>query len=113
MPADAALKLPLRDGDLERPDDPAYEGMYFVNANSNRKPSIVDKDLNPIMSQDEFYSGCWGRASINFYAFAVQAKGIAAGLNNLQKLEDDEPLTGGSTASEDFGGENEWNDELM
>lgn len=113
LPADAALKLPLRDGDLERPDDPAYEGMYFVNANSNRKPSIVDKDLNPIMSQDEFYSGCWGRASINFYAFAVQAKGIAAGLNNLQKLEDDEPLTGGSTASEDFGGENEWNDELM
>ena len=113
LPADAALKLPLRDGDLERPDDPAYKDMYFVNANSNRKPSIVDKDLNHIMITDEFYSGCWGRASINFYAFAVQAKGIAAGLNNLQKLEDGEPLTGGSTASEDFGGENEWNDELM
>ena len=113
LPADAALKLPLRDGDLERPDDSAYVGMYFINANSQRKPSIVDKDLQPIMSQDEFYSGCWGRASISFYAFAVQSKGIAAGLNNLQKLEDGEPLNGGSTASEDFGGENEWNDELM
>lgn len=113
IPADAALKMPLRDGDVERPDDPAYEGMMFVNANSLRKPSIVDKDLNPIMTQEEFYSGCYGRASINFYAFAVQAKGIAAGLNNLQKLEDGEMLAGGSTADEDFGGDNTWDDELM
>jgi hypothetical protein len=106
------LKLPLRDGD-ERGDDPAFEGMYFINANSQRKPSIVDKDLNPIMEKEEFYSGCYGRASINFYAFNVSSKGIAAGLNNLQKLEDGEMLAGGSTAEEDFGGENEWNDELM
>lgn len=113
IPADAALKMPLRDGDVERPDDPAYEGMMFINANSLRKPSIVDKDLNPIMTQEEFYSGCYGRASINFYAFAVQAKGIAAGLNNLQKLEDGEMLAGGSTADEDFGGDNTWDDELM
>ena len=105
--------MPLRDGDVERPDDPAYEGMMFINANSQRKPSIVDKDLNPIMTQEEFYSGCYGRASINFYAFNVQSKGIAAGLNNLQKLEDGEMLAGGSTADEDFGGDNAWDDELM
>ena len=110
----STLKVPLRDGDEERSDDPAYEGMWFINANSTRKPSIVDKDLNPIMSQDEFYSGCYGRASINFYAFNVQSKGIAAGLNNLQKLEDGEMLAGGSTADEDFGGDNAWDDdELM
>ena len=109
----STIKLPLRDGDEERSDDPAYEGMMFINANSTRRPAIVDKDLNPIMSQEEFYSGCYGRASINFYAFNVQSKGIAAGLNNLQKLEDGEMLAGGSTAEEDFGGENEWNDELM
>lgn len=107
------LKLPLRDGDDERSDDPAFEGMYFINANSQRKPSIVDKDLNPIMEKEEFYSGCYGRASINFYAFNVSSKGIAAGLNNLQKLEDGEMLAGGSTPEEDFGGENEWDDELM
>lgn len=107
------LKLPLRDGDDERGDDPAFEGMYFINANSQRKPSIVDKDLNPIMEKEEFYSGCYGRASINFYAFNISSKGIAAGLNNLQKLEDGEMLAGGSTVEEDFGGENEWNDELM
>lgn len=107
------LKLPLRDGDDERGDDPAFEGMYFINANSNRKPSIVDKELNPIMDKEELYSGCYGRASINFYAFNTSSKGIAAGLNNLQKLEDGEMLAGGSTPDEDFGGENQWNDELM
>jgi hypothetical protein len=113
IPADTALKLPLRDGDAERADDPAFENCYFINANSNRKPSIVDRDLNPIMEKEEFYSGCYGRASINFYAFNVSSKGIAAGLNNLQKLEDGEMLAGGSTAEEDFGGENAFNDELM
>lgn len=107
------LKLPLRDGDDERGDDPTFEGMYFINANSQRKPSIVDKELNPIMEKEEFYSGCYGRASINFYAFNVSSKGIAAGLNNLQKLEDGEMLAGGSTPEEDFGGENKWDDELM
>jgi len=109
----ANLKLPLRDGDEERPDDPAFEDHYFINANSMRQPSIVDRSLNPIMSRDEFYSGCYGRASINFYAFNVSSKGIAAGLNNLQKLEDGEMLAGGSTAEEDFGGENEWDDDMM
>jgi hypothetical protein len=100
------LKIPLRDGDEERPDDPAYENSYFINANSERKPGIVDRDLNPIMSRDDFYSGCYGRASINFYAFNVNSKGIACGLNNLQKLEDGERLAGGSSAEEDFGGDN-------
>jgi hypothetical protein len=109
----ANLKLPLRDGDEERPDDPAFEGHYFINANSMRQPSIVDRSLNPIMSRDEFYSGCYGRASINFYAFNVSSKGIAAGLNNLQKLEDGEMLAGGSTAEEDFGGENAVADDDM
>lgn len=109
----STIKMPLRDGDEERGDDPAYEGMYFINVNSTRKPSVVDKNLNPIMSKDEFYSGCYGRASINFYAYNVQSKGIAAGLGNLQKLEDGEPLAGGSSADEDFGGDNAWDDDLM
>ena len=110
----STIKNPLRDGDEERSDDPAFEGMMFINANSTRKPAIVDKALNPIMEREEFYSGCYGRASINFYAFNVQSKGIAAGLQNLQKLEDGEMLAGGSTAEEDFGGDNAWgDDELM
>lgn len=105
------LKTPLRDGDDERADDPAFEGMYFLNASTLRKPGIVDRDLNGIMDRSEFYSGCYGRASLNFYAYNVQSKGIAAGLNNLQKLADGEPLAGGSSAEEDFGGDNEFSDD--
>lgn len=100
----ATLKKPLRDGDEERPDDEAYKNAYFINANSARKPGVVDENLDPILDKDEFYSGCYGRASVNFYAFNVSGnKGVACGLNNLQKLADGERLSGGSTAEEDFG----------
>lgn len=99
----ANLKLPLRDGDLERPEDEAYKDSYFINANSKDKPGIVDKSLKPILDQSEFYSGCYGRASINFYAFNQNGnKGIACGLQNLQKLSDGEPLSGRSRAEDDF-----------
>ncbi len=99
----ANLKTPLRDGDVDRPDDEAYENSYFINANSNTKPGIVDKNVEPIIDQSEFYSGCYGRASINFYAYNVNGnKGIAAGLNNIQKLEDGEPLGGKSRPEDDF-----------
>lgn len=109
----SSIKTPLRDGDDERGDDPAFADTMFINANSMRKPVVVDKNLNPIMSMDEFYSGCYGRVSLNFYAFNVQSKGIAAGLQNIQKLEDGEMLAGGSTAEDDFGGNNTWDDDIM
>ena len=74
----------------------------FVNANSDNRPGIVDINLNPIIEREDFYSGCYGRASINFYV-----------LNNLQKLADGERLSGGSSAEEDFG-QNPWyDDDLM
>ena len=100
------LKLPLRDGDEERADEaPEYEGMMFLNANSNTKPGIVDKDLNEILDPEEVYSGCWGRASINFYAFDSNGnRGVGVGLNNIQKLKDDERLGAARASAEsDFG----------
>jgi hypothetical protein len=99
------LKKPLRDGDEEKPDDENYAGMMFLNASSVRRPGVVDQELNEIMDRDEFYSGCWGKASLNFYAFSVSGnKGIAAGLNNLMKLEEGDNLGGGgSSAATDFG----------
>jgi hypothetical protein len=100
----ANLKTPLRDGDIDRPDDPAYADSYFVNANSTIRPGIVDANLQPIIDSTEFYSGCYGRASIVFYAYNANGnKGIACGLQNLQKLEDGEPLGGRSRAEDDFG----------
>ena len=103
VPAISALKTPLRDGDAERPDDEAYANSYFVNANSGTAPGIVDADRNPILERSEVYSGVYGRASINFYAFnSNENKGIACGLNNLQKIRDGEPLGGKSRAEDDF-----------
>ena len=103
VPALSALKTPLRDGDAERPDDEAYANSYFVNANSGTAPGIVDADRNPILERSEVYSGAYGRASINFYAFNSNGnKGIACGLNNLQKIRDGEPLGGKSRAEDDF-----------
>lgn len=102
----AALKTPLRDGDAERSDDPVYVGHYFFNASSKSHPGVVDAAVNPILNQSEFYSGCYGRASVNFYAFNTKGnKGIACGLNNLQKTKDGESLAGGSSADEDFTAE--------
>ena len=99
----ASLKLPLRDGDIERADDDAYLNSWFLNANSSKQPGIVDQNVQPILRQDELYSGCYGRASINFFAFNTNGnKGIACGLNNIQKLSDGELLGGRTTAEFDF-----------
>lgn len=106
VPALSVLKTPLRDGDAERPDDETYADAYFINANSATAPGIVDADRNPILDRSEVYSGVYGRASINFYAFNSNGnKGIACGLNNLQKIRDGEPLGGKSRAEDDFASE--------
>ena len=85
IPNKAVLKLPLRDGDIDRPDDEAYANSYFINANSNTAP------------------GVYARVSINFYAFNSNGnKGIACGLGNIQKIRDGEPLGGRTNAADDF-----------
>lgn len=105
VPPLAAIKTPLRDGDVERPDDEAYKNSYFINANSATAPGIVDASCQPILERSEVYSGVYGRASINLYAFNSNGnKGIACGLNNLQKIRDGEPLGGKSRAEDDFAG---------
>lgn len=108
VPALSILKTPLRDGDLERPDDETYKNAYFINANSTTAPGIVDADRQPIIERSEVYSGVYGRASINFYAFNSNGnKGIACGLNNLQKIRDGEPLGGKSRAEDDFAADDD------
>ena len=103
VPSKATLKLPLRDGDVDRPDDEAYTNCYFVNANSSSAPEIVDKSLNPVLNRSEVYSGVYARVSINFYAFNSNGnRGIACGLGNIQKVRDGEPLGGKTSAADDF-----------
>ena len=97
------LKEPLRDGDLERPEDPPYANAYFVGATSKTRPNIVDLALNKITDATEIYSGMYGRVSMNFYPFNQAGnKGIACGLNNIQKVADGEPLGGRTRAEDDF-----------
>lgn len=99
----ANLKLPLRDGDIYRPDDEAYAGCYFFNANSRQAPQVVDSKVQPILDQSEVYSGCYGKISVTFYGYNSNGnRGIAAGLGNIQKLKDGESLGGRTSAADDF-----------
>lgn len=97
------LKQPLRDADEEGMEDPSYEGMMFINATSRTRPQIVDRKVQPITDPEEIYSGCYCNVSVNFYAFNVGPnRGIAAGLNNIQKVKDGERFAGGPSAEDDF-----------
>lgn len=98
------LKTPLRDGDLDRPEDEAYKGCYFFNANSRQAPQVVDAKVKPILDQSEVYSGCYGNISVTFYGYNSNGnRGIAAGLGNIQKIKDGESLGGRVSATEEFG----------
>lgn len=93
------LKGGLRDGDLEK-EEAEYAGCMFINANSAKRPGVVDVDMNPVLDADELYSGCYGRVAIEFYPYQVEgSKGIACGLGNIQKVEDGERLGGGGVAA--------------
>jgi len=91
----ANLKLPLRDGDEERGEDEAYIGSMFFNAHATTRPGVVDAARNPIVDQDEVYSGAWGYLNVTFYPFnAGGSKGVAVGFNHLMKTKDGERLSG-------------------
>lgn len=105
----ANLKLPMRDGD-EMDDKPEYAGCWYISAKSDTKPGIVDKDKEPLTTDDEFYSGCYARFSIKFFPFATAGnKGVGVQLNHLQKVKDGERLGGRASVDEDFA--DDWKDE--
>ena len=96
----------MHDGDGQRPggDDfgPECKGCYVITVSSKQKPVIVDAFRNEITNPAEVYSGCYGRASINFYGYSKAGKkGISAGLLSIQKLCDGEPF-GTVGSADDF-----------
>ena len=98
------LKSCLRDGDTDRPDDPAYAGSYFINATSKTAPGILEPTKQRMTDETHLYSGCYAHVAVNFYAYnAAGNKGIAAGLNNIMKTREGEPLSGATSAEADFG----------
>jgi len=106
------IKLPLRDGDIDRPDDDAYENAFFINATSKDAPQIVDRKVQPILDPMDCGSGDYCNVSVNFYAFNANGnRGIAAGLGNIQKVKDGERLAGRASAASDFSEVEEADDE--
>lgn len=110
----ANFKLPLHDGDEEKPEDENYAGHYYLNAYANSKPGIAkpigkspDGSLKfqEITDSTEVYSGCYAKVSINFYLYDNKSKGIGVGLNNIVKVQDGESLAGKSSVNEDFADE--------
>lgn len=109
-------KLPLRDGDEER-DTPEYEGMYFFNANSGRKPGIVNRNNEPADQDDidEYcYSGAYFHVSVNLYGYDAKdggKPGVAVGLNNVMLRKKGERLDGTVAATNEFAEFAEENDD--
>lgn len=75
----------------------------FATASSKQRPGLVDRNKQPILTEEEFYPGCWARATVTAYSYDNVGKGVAFGLHNIQKLGDDENFTGRVAAEEDFG----------
>jgi hypothetical protein len=91
------------------PDDAIV--MTF-SANEDRRPGLVDANLQDIIDDAQVYSGAWFRAQVRAFAYEAKGnKGVSFGLQNVQKLRDDEPLGKGKvpaskafTAVEGAGG---------
>jgi hypothetical protein len=80
------------------------EDTIFIRISSQRRPGLVDQHREPIISQDDFYPGCWARATCRPYAYfneTFASRGVSLGLFNLQKVADDERFGDGGTPAED------------
>ena len=95
------LRNPIRDGDEKELD--GYKDMWAISATSKIKPGLVDADKTAILTSDVFYSGCYARATLTAFAYDQKGnKGVAFGLQNIQKLRDGEPFSGRTRPEEDF-----------
>ena len=109
----AKLASTLHDGDGTRDNGenfgPECKGCYVMTVSSANPPVIVDANKLPITNPQELYSGCYGRAIINFYVYDYMGKrGVSAGLNGIMKLHDGDPLAGGIVTDADW--DDDWED---
>lgn len=68
----ANYKTPLRDGDTERPEDESFAGCWFINANAQNMPGVrvlQNGQVAEALDGEDFYSGCYGAASVNFFPY--------------------------------------------
>lgn len=111
------IAIPIYDGDGVRPSDDMPFGeeckghwVITVSSKADQAPEVIDRFRNPIIDPFEVKSGDYGRVSIRFFAYMFGGKkGIGAGLGNVQKLADGEPLGGSRIkAADDFA--DDWED---
>lgn len=99
------LRMPWRPGsDYEEYGAPFdEEGSVFISIQSNTAPGVVDRRAKPLMSQDQFYSGCKARATYAAWPYDSNGnKGVTLLLNNVQKAADGDRLSGKPSAEDDF-----------
>lgn len=111
----AKVATTLRDGDEEKPDQSEYLNSYFMNISTKNKPVVVGLAKSDEITPDMLYSGCYGRVSLNFYAYSGKRTGITAELLGVQYLEEGVPLGTVVIASKNdfFDGEEDENDDLL
>lgn len=104
----AAVVSPLKDGDLPKasgePTGPEYKGHYYIYASTaeTRPPKVANQQKMLVTDRSEVYSGCYAYVDIDIFAFDKKInKGITAGLNNVMKVADGDPLGGGAPSIED------------
>lgn len=103
MASSNKFKRPLRDGDDSDNNNTSAQGHFFLNASNKVQPGIVDNHCQPIMNTDEFYSGCYGLADVQFFAFNTSGNcGIGVSLQNVMKKRDGERLDGRQSAEQAF-----------
>lgn len=98
----AKLRSPFRDQG-EKTFEGYVKGAIFINATSQQRPGLVDAQVQPIIEESQFYSGCYAIASVNAFAYEQLGNvGVAFGVNNIQKVRDGEPLGGRTRPEADF-----------
>jgi len=105
--APKSLRSPFRlNAELDTPVAGIGDDWTVItfSAAEDRKPGVVDANLQDIIDPTQVYSGAWFRAQIRAYAYDKAGnKGVAFGLQNVQKLRDDDPIgSGNQPASKAF-----------
>lgn len=97
------LKDAFRDGKEKAHLQGYGEDVVFCTASSKQRPGLVDQKVQPIVDRDEFYAGCYARATVSAFAYDTNGnKGVSFGLNNIQKVRDGERFDGRTDATDDF-----------
>lgn len=90
-------------GELLADKRPAYKGCYILEANSSRRPIVVNRDKSAIAAEDGIiYPGCYINVSLGIagYTYGKVKKGVKAYLNGVQFFAPGERF--GSDALSDF-----------